>query len=296
LKRSSRLILLIGIFLAIIAFVGIILILQGGGGGDGTIREPEELPTVYAQVDIPLGTVVLPEMVVERVTPVDQRDATAFSSVSLVIGKIAREDVIAGAQLTADTFATQGAPTSITVPPGLRAISVQVDQVTGVGTLIRTGDYVDVLVGFQQFKLIQVDPETEQITPVPDVSPTTVKLLLQGLQVVGTLLPPPPADTGTEGDGTTDGGTALTGQQEIVVLAGTAQQVEVIKYAQLDGNVSLVLRSPVDFRDPNDPTQPIVPAPDVTTGVILKTLVDEYGVLVPQLVEAILPAQASPAP
>lgn len=293
-KRSSRLILLIGIFLAIIAFIGIILILQGGGGGDGGVREPDELSTVYATADIPLGTVVLAEMVEEKMTPVDQRDPTAFSSISLVIGKIAREDVVTGAQLTAATFATEGAPTSISVPPGLRAISVQVDQVTGAGTLIRTGDYVDALVGFQQFKLIQVDPETEQITPVPDVSPTTVKLLLQGLQVVGTLLPPPPADTGTEGEDTGDAGTALTGQQEIVILAGTAQQVEVIKYAQLDGSVSLVLRSPVDFRDPADPTKPIVPAPDVTTGVILKTLVDEYGVLVPQLVEAILPEQALP--
>ena len=35
-KRSNRLVLLIGVFLAIVAFVGILLLAQGGGGGDET--------------------------------------------------------------------------------------------------------------------------------------------------------------------------------------------------------------------------------------------------------------------
>jgi hypothetical protein len=87
-------------------------------------------------------------------------------------------------------------------------------------------------------------------------------------------------------------GTALTGQQEIVIVAVTPQQAEVIKYAQLDASVSLVLRSPKDFVDENQ--QPIEPAPDTTTGIILKTLVDFYGVLPPELIETVLPAQPTP--
>jgi hypothetical protein len=57
----------------------------------------------------------------------------------------------------------------------------------------------------------------------------------------------------------------------------------------MQGQISLVLRSPQDFIDENG--QPILPLPAGTTGVILKTLVDGYGVLRPELVEAILPAQ-----
>ena len=34
------------------------------------------------------------------------------------------------------------------IPKGLRAQAIQVDQVTGVGTLIHTGDSVDVIIGF----------------------------------------------------------------------------------------------------------------------------------------------------
>ena len=80
--------------------------------------------------------------------------------------------------------------------------------------------------------------------------------------------------------------------QELVLLSVTAQQAEVIKFAQIDGNISLVLRSPADFVDENG--EPIVSLPPGTTGIILKTLVDGgYGVLRPELVEAILPGPVS---
>ena len=47
-----------------------------------------------------------------------------------------------------------------------------------------------------------------------------------------------------------------------MILAVTAQQAEVIKFAQMDGNVTLVLRSPDDFIDPNDQPIPPLPVPD----------------------------------
>ena len=103
----------------------------------------------------------------------------------------------------------------------------------------------------------------------------------------------PPAPAAEEGEAQGDPGTALTGQQEIVILSVDAQQAEVIKFAQLDGSISMVLRSPADFVDP-DTRDPIVPPPAETTGITLRVIVDEYDVLVPQLVEAILPNQETP--
>lgn len=296
-KRSNRLILLIGIFLAIVAFIGIVLIFGQRPGGEGPAASPTELPTVFAKVDIPLGVQVTADMVEQRNLATTERDPTAFQSTSLVIGKIARRDIVAGAQLTAADFDVgrgQGL-TAIECPATMRCISVQVDQVSGVGTLINKGDYVDLLVGFQSgtFPVVTINPTDGSITPVAGLNSTSVKLLLQGMQVVGTLLPPAPQTEGQQpGQG---GGTTLTGQQEVVILAVTPQQAEVIKFAQLDGSISLVLRSPKDFVDPVT-RQPITPPADPTTGVVLKTLVDEYGVLVPQLIEAVLPAKASPRP
>ena len=79
----------------------------------------------------------------------------------------------------------------------------------------------------------------------------------------------------------------LTGQQMIVILAVTAQQAEVIKYAQVnaadnaDTPISLILRAPADASAP----------PDKTSGIVLKTLLDQYGVLPPVLLEGTLPTR-----
>jgi pilus assembly protein CpaB len=294
LKRSNRLILLIGIFLAIVAFVGIVLVFQQNNG-DTTVREPTELPTVYAVVDIPFGTQVTADQLESQTKPIDQRAPDAFTEVGLVIGRTVTTEVLAGKQLQEQDFAySRGgqAPITPNIEQGLRAMAIQVDQVSGVGTLINVGDRVDLVAGFD-ISLLNVDPDTQAVTK-SDVSGESVKLILQNMQVVGTLLPPPPAPTeGSTTDTTTaPPTTALTGQQEIVIVAATPQQSEVIKYAQLQGSITLVLRSLKDFKDADG--NPVIPPPDPTTGIILKTLIDEYGVLPPEIVELVLPTGLRP--
>ena len=303
-KRSNRLVLLVGVFLAIVAFIGILLLTNGGGGGGGSKEPvvPTELPTVVAVSDIPLGTAIRAEQVKEVTLPVTGRDTDAFGSVTQVIGKIVRQPVATGAAITATTLTggQQGQILDIQCPPLQRCMAVQVDQVTGVGTVIKTGDYVDVLVGFD-VSVLTPDPTGNTFSVVPGINGTSVKLLLQGMQVMGTLLPPPPAaaqaaaqpSAGT----TTETGTTLSGQQEIVILSVSAQQSEVIKFSQLDSakrgtapDITLLLRSAVDFIDPttNLPFEN-GPNPDTTTGIVFRTLVDQYGVLPPNIVEVLLP-------
>ena len=289
-KRSNRLVLLVGVFLAIVAFVGILIISQPDG--NEPTAEPTELPTVIATADIPLGTRIAADQVTVRNIAITGRDTDAFGDVSQVVGQIARQNVANGAAITARTLSSgSGVIDHIDCPATKRCMSVQVDQVSGVGTLIQTGDYVDMVVGFQadKFPVITVNPVDDSFTVVSGINSTSVKLLIQGLQVLGTLLPPAPqAAEGAE----TDPGTTLTGQQQIVILAADAQQSEIIKFSQLDGNISLALRSPEDFVDPvtGEPF-PNGPVPEETSGIILKILVDTYGVLPPELVETILPAQ-----
>jgi Flp pilus assembly protein CpaB len=292
LKRSNRLILLVGLFLAVVAFVGIYLLLSGPrDDGDGASRT--EGPAVFATKDIPLGVEVQADMVENRTVSTDSISATAFADVSLVIGKIARTDIATGKQLEAADFTSGSGIVDIQCPPTKRCIAVQVDQVTGVGTLIKAGDYVDMVVGFtgDKFPVVTIDPNTDAITPVAGLNTTSVRLLLQGIQVAGVLLPPPPAD-GQQTDGETP--TNLTGQQEIVILAADFQQTEIIKFAQLDGSMSLVLRSVRDFQDPNNPGVPVQPIPDAPSGITLRELVDTYGVLIPEVIEAVLPTEATP--
>jgi len=294
LKRSNRLVLLVGVFLAIVAFVGILLLARGGESGPKT---PTTGTFVVAIADIPLSGKIKSTDVENQTKDLTAILPGAFTDVSQVIGQTARQPVATGAQVTADTLSggTQGSVLNVVTPAGMRSIAVQVDQVTGVGTVIKTGDYVDMVVGISgdKFPVITVNPADSAITVVSGLNSTSVKVLLQGLQVLGTLLPTPTATTGgTTDDGsggsTSQPGTTLNGQQQIVILAVTVQQAEVIKFAQLDGSISLALRSPDDFTDPTT-GEPITPIPAETSGVILKTLVDTYNVLPPEVVETVTP-------
>jgi Flp pilus assembly protein CpaB len=291
LKRSNRLILLIGVFLAALAFVLVVILLGGKGAGTGTPATnvpPAKVPVVVAARNIALGVTITTDMVATQDVVPTAVLAGAFAAPSQVIGQVIRQSLTEGQQLTAGIFSQTNQ--SFEVPAGFSAIAVQVDQVTGAGTLIQAGDYVDVVAQISPaFPLVLANGSICAAVPpqpqVPDAcyDHTSVKVLLQGIQVVATLLPPPPAAAdGAAPAAPTDGTTALNGQQEIVLLAVTQQQAEVIKFAQADGGVnglSLTLRSPKDFVDASG--NPIVPVTVKTTGLILKTMIDSWGVLPP---------------
>jgi len=295
LKRSNRLVLLVGVFLAIVAFVGILVLSQNGTTDDETVRPPTTGPVVIATAEIPLSTRIRAEQLTTQTLNLTDILPGAYTNVSQVVGQIARQPVAVGAQVTSTITSggVQGQITNLTCPLTLRCVSVQVDQVSGVGTVIKTGDFVDMVVGIaaDKFPVITINPDDDSIQVLAGLNNTSVKLLLQGLQVMGTLLPPPAPPAEGQPAPTTSGPTTLNGQQQIVILAVTAQQSEVVKFVQLDGNVTLALRSPDDFIDPITG----LPIPQVnieTTGVILKTLVDSYGVLPPEVVQTVTPAAA----
>ena len=170
-KRSNRLVLLIGVFLAIVAFVGILLLAQGDGGGGGTPEVPTELPTVVATADIPLGTKITADQVTTQVLPIDAREAGSYEDTSQVIGKVVRAPVSTGQQITGATFGSTGQVLDIVCPVGLVCMAVEVDQVTGVGTVIKTGDYVDMVVVFtgEKSPVVTLDPQTDSANVVAGV-------------------------------------------------------------------------------------------------------------------------------
>lgn len=300
-KRSNRLVLLVGVFLAIIAFVGILLLVRSPSGPATPVAKTDG-PVVVATADLALSTKIGADQVTIKTVPLSAINPGAFTDPSQVIGQIVREAVATGGQVTTSTLnggASPGVIGNIDCPATLRCMSVQVDQVSGVGTVIKTGDYVDMVVGItaDKFPVITVNPVDKSITVVSGLNSTSVKLLLQGMQVMGTLLPPvaaAPANGGTASpapsSAPTGPSTALNGQTEIVILAVSAQQSEVLKFAQLDGSVSLALRAPGDFIDPTTHL-PIAPTAAKTTGITLKQLVDTYGVLPPEVVQTVTPTK-----
>jgi Flp pilus assembly protein CpaB len=314
LKRSNRLILLIGLFLAVVAFVGVIMLTGNTSSGSGTTAGPSPSPTtakvVKAAVDIAAGTTVTASMVELDEVPLAAAGPDSIPDTGLAIGKTIRQAVTKGETLGYSFFVTSGVENNVTdaLPRGLRAIAVQVSQVTGVGTLIQNGDHVDVIISMKIQNVIPDPVNKGQVINVGAEQPS-VKMVLQNVMVIGTLLPPPtgsnaepsptPAPSGQTSSGAQGPTTSLNGQSEMVLVAVTANQAEIIRYAQLyadpaaGDNISLVLRSPKDYikldangnpvLDANGNPVATTPPTETTDGVILKTLIDKYGVLPPDL-------------
>jgi Flp pilus assembly protein CpaB len=329
LKRSSnRLVLLVGIFLAVVAFVLIaVLFSSNGTGGGGQATQAATVNVVVAAKDLPLGSTITADAVTTKAIAADSKPADSYTEPSLVIGQIARQPLTQGELITSAILNGGGTLSNIHVPAGYVAIAVQVDQVTGVGTLINPGDREDVVTGFtrqDKVPLVVKGGGAGAVQPSASLRPgqqsqqpgsdaqyhtlnlpynsTTIKTVVEGLQVLGTLLPPPTTAQQPAPSGQPQGATTLNGQQEIVILAATSQEAEAIRFAQVDGTIALVLRSADDCKNADGTAGPCPIIP--TSGITLRHLIDDFGILPPQVIEVLepspypspMPSRAFPSP
>lgn len=275
-KRSNRLLLIFGVVLAAVSFV---VVLAFGSFGQAAPNARADVPVVVAANAMTLGQ----QVTADAVSTVNRTAAEAentYMHPEDVVGKVVRRPVAEGQALTTDDFETDISAPQITqsLAPGLRAVSVPLSREDSVGALLQPGDWVDAILSLEELDGLnpvvvgnpaggQVGSDGSVTSPylVLDeyVNNTSIKVVVQRVQVLATI----PRDTTTE-DGSTD---TPEEPDMIVVLAVTPQQAEVVRFAQLDGHISLALRSPGDAT-----------AGDVTTsGITLGKLVEQYGVLPP---------------
>jgi Flp pilus assembly protein CpaB len=279
-RRTSRLVLLLGIFLAALTFVVVLFVSQPSPnqptGPQATA--PTNVAAVVAAVDIPLGTVVTVDMVTSRTLPVTSIETNTLGDPSQAVGKTTRANITAGQQVHATDFQNRAVP--LTVPAGKRAFPVQVNELTGLLNLLDVGDNVDLLISLRgdAFPVVQVLADGS-VTVVSGINPLSVKLplLLQDIQIIGVLDAPAPAPA--EGQAApASQKPAITGANKLLVLAVTPAQAEVLLFARTTGTLDAILRPPSDAGQTVE-----------TTGVILKTLVDAYGILPPEIVQVPIP-------
>jgi len=281
-RRTSRLVLLLGIFLAALTFV-VVLFLGGQGntptGPSQASAPPTQLPVLVAVGDIPLGTVVTADLFTTRTIAVTSIETNALGDPSQAAGKTTRTNIAAGAQVHSTDFQNRSVP--LTVPAGKRAFPVQVNELTGVLNLLDVGDTVDIAISLRgdAFPVVQVLSDGS-VTVVSGINPLSVKipLLMQDVQIIGVLDAPAPAPAEGQAAPAASTKPVITGANKLLVLAVTPQQAEVLLYARTTGTLDAILRPPSDAGQTSD-----------TTGVILKTLVDDYGILPPEIVQIPIP-------
>ncbi|MEO8557307.1 MAG: Flp pilus assembly protein CpaB [Actinomycetota bacterium] len=281
-RRTSRLVLLLGVFLAALVFVVILLGSNPGGPAATPVATaPTELPTVVAAADIPLGTVVTQEMLGTKTLAVTLREANVYGDLSQAVGKTTRTALVAGAQVHSSDFQNRAVP--LTVPAGRRAMAITVNQLTGVGNLLDVGDTVDLVISLRgdAFPVVQVLNDGS-VTVVSGINPLSIKLplLLQDVQIIGVINPPAPAaPAAANGQPAPSAAPAVNVEEgKLLILSVTPAQAEVLLFARTAGGLDAILRSPLDAGQTAE-----------TTGVILKTLVDLYGILPPEIVQVPIP-------
>jgi Flp pilus assembly protein CpaB len=287
-NRSNRLVIFVGVLLAILAFVGIVIFLNGGG-----TKGPEQKTTetvVIAKADIKSGDPVTPDKVeTQEVDPAAVLQ-TPLHSISQATGQPALYAVPKGSQVTQEALGIgPGISVSRQLQPGEKAIAFQVDPVTGLNFLIQPGDHVDVVLG-SRITVLQPTSDTvskpanqQRFETVPGLEAVrTVKAILQDkrvLYVSQTRVQSQAQAAASPSPGTSGGQTQAQAPIEnvIIIIAGTDQDAEVIKFAQNDvsevGPLTAVLRSTADTDK------------EATSGITIDRLVSQYGLAIPNIVQ-----------
>jgi Flp pilus assembly protein CpaB len=290
-KRSNRLVILVGVLLAVLAFVAIMILLNQRDQ-ETPVEEVRETVLVATQ-DIAIGDPVTPDLVEEQLIDPEAVQGTPLRSTTAVSGQPALFAIPAGSQVTSEAIGlTTGVSINIAaqLQPGEKAIAFQVDRVTGLDFLVKPGDYIDIVVAGQVDVLQETadsaanpdeaaPPRFEVVTGLEDQR--TVKAILQDKRVLYVsstrAIQPEPVDA--DGDGVPDPEQPAQAVVDsvIIVFAGSDQDAEVIKFAQRDlaevGFLTAVVRHVDD-----DAIEP-------TLGITFDQLVAEFGVRIPDIVE-----------
>lgn len=188
------------------------------GGKQARAAGPEK-PLVVASRPLALGTVVSREAVALREVPEKLFPAGGFSKVEDVVDRSVTSNIQADEPLLEARLAARGSGVGLAplIPPGMRAISVRVNDVVGVAGFVLPGMRVDVLVTGQPSN----HPETATRTVLQNI------LVLSAGQTIQT-----------------DGKSAIS--TPVVTLLVTPDDAEALTLANTQGKIQLVLRNSSD--------------------------------------------------
>lgn len=307
-KRGGRFLLVLGAGLAVMAFVVVYIATSKlGTSKAATPTTPlVQVLTTIAVVnqDVPAYTV----LDASNVGTIEVDASTVVSGTTntpaLLYGKTLLMPMTKGQPVLANQLTTAGF--SNVLEKGKRAFTLAVPERNTFGDSLTENDSVDVL-WTHKYQIIQLIPGPDGKPVEHDKDLPTTKTLLQDIKVLRVIsLRPvtPPADNGTATTGQINQTAATKGTgaaadvygpeapvQEVLILAVTDQQAEVLKFANEYGTVDLALRSSAPQKGPDGKTlkgpdgKDIVGDHDLekTTGITDKVLVESYGLLLPEI-------------
>ncbi len=186
--------------------------------------------TVVAAVDISATMEITKEMLKEIETPeTPLLGEDGFASMEGLVGRVTAMQIAAGSIVRGSLLAPEGTPPGLTVriKPGFRAVSVKIDEVTGVAYQLQPGGFVDVIAVMD----VRRDRRNETIS----------RILLQKVEVA--------AVGRTLSDDSESSGKAKVAKS--VTLLVRDKDVPKLHLAQTKGRLTLAMRSADDDLESN---------------------------------------------
>jgi pilus assembly protein CpaB len=210
----------------LIASIGISQVMDNKGATQGYDTED-----VYvAKHDINVQEEITEADVVLEAWPVDKIHVDAIRELDKIVGQRTRTKIFRGDQIHEAKLGDQRPP-SIEIPPGMRAIQVKVDAVSGGAGLLRPGDRVDLQI-------------FAKANPQIGVSETQTRTFLKDIKVFG-------VDQQITQPDNKDGSPV----PRTVSLVVTPEQGLLVHLASQVGSINLIMRNPDDKSVATDATR-----------------------------------------
>jgi len=142
---KNKIILILAVIVGLAAAGGIYTFLDGLKRT--YVANGDFVKVVTARQRIPARTQVTPQMIELKEIPSRYINERAAVDINEVTGKIVKSDILPGEQVLRDKLAKDKEDSdglSFVLQPGKRAVTVAVNQVSGIAGLIKPGDRVDV--------------------------------------------------------------------------------------------------------------------------------------------------------
>ncbi len=146
--QGNRALLFIALAAGLIAAVIVFIVVSEGGDDGSSPAASGTVPTLVAAQSISAGDEITEDMVKLTDIPQDLVISGAYEEADkeLVVGEVSRVAIAEGEQFTSAKIGLavpdKGLPG--VVPPGMRAVALEVDEVTAVGGNLLPGDRIDI--------------------------------------------------------------------------------------------------------------------------------------------------------
>jgi Flp pilus assembly protein CpaB len=233
-------------------------------------------PVLLGARSIPEGTTItVDDVEVGYVAPA-AKATRALTESAQAIGSVSLVDIPKGEQILASSIGEPPPPPPETfaneVPVGFRAVTINVDEVVGVGGFVQPGDRVDVIASFELLlvvpdepgelpqvkaessgglfdELLDLDDEDEEQFPVAELILQDVEVLAIGQALDPTVPVAPPAEADADAataEETPVGPAPRPEAASVTLLINPSQALRLLLAVESDAIFRLLLRTPGD--------------------------------------------------